>query len=99
MDSKLVGVIESLPPEMKAILDHDQNFTGFNIESILLQSFFFGRGRLRSPSVRPRFFEKTPSPKGGQQSSCQFEGRNIGTAVLGVEIPFWERENLEFRAA
>ncbi len=41
MDSKLVRVIESLPPEMKAILDHDQNFTGFNIESILLQSFFF----------------------------------------------------------
>ena len=41
MDAKLVGVIESLPPEMKAILDHDQNFTGFNIESILLQSFFF----------------------------------------------------------
>ena len=40
MDSKLVRVIESLPPEMKAILDHDQNFTGFNIESILLQSFF-----------------------------------------------------------
>ena len=25
--------------------------------------------------------------------------RNIETAVLGVEIPFWERENLEFRAA
>ena len=36
MDAKLVRVIESLPPEMKVILDHDQNFTGFNIESILL---------------------------------------------------------------